>query len=477
MLIKKIATDQARYIYDTWSNEILEVDPAVYALLPGDEGEEGARLKSLSRDAALASIEEARQQGYFSSERPVIANFPPSCFEGVRRSLFDKGPDHLIVNLTERCNFRCRYCSYSGAYADMRAHSERRMGWETLRFALDWLLSYQRAEYSIGFYGGEPLMEMDLIRQAVDWMRGHSANPVAYRCTSNGSLLNKENCRFLVDHDFRINISLDGPPEVNDRYRRLKHGAGGFTKTWQGIRRLYATDPDYFARRVSYSLVAAPPVELVRIHAFMEQYPRYFHDHSIAVSSINPYPSALPEELTADSNREQFLRQRESLFAVFQDNLLSGRTSPTDFALNFFKNDFFDLHQREMTRMDPVTTSDGQCVPGAGKCMVDLDGRLYMCERVGGSRPIGDLANGFDEEAVLGFLFEYDAFLKEHCAGCWMLRLCNKCYIHARAGDRLSHERLAGFCRGQERRWSWVLDKYIRLREQDPAAFDWINDL
>lgn len=472
MLIKTITTDRGHYVYDTWTNEILEVDRTVLALLPNGDAPE---LSEAERSAALAEIDQARDQGYFSDEVPRISNFPATCFDDVRRILFQKGPDHLIVNLTERCNFRCRYCSFSGAYEDQRTHSERRMDWGTLRAALDWLLSFRREGYSIGFYGGEPLMEVELLRQAVAWMRDHTQSPVSFHCTTNGSLLSEENCRFLIENDFRLNISIDGPPEVNDRYRVLKHGVGGFEKTWQGIRRLRELDPAFFARRVSYSLVAAPPLELTRIHAFMEANPGTFHDHRIAVSSVNPYPSALPAGMKANGNRERFLEQREELFAIYRDNLLAGRTFPTDFPQNFFNNDFLDLHQREMTRMPSVTTSDGQCIPGNGKCMVDLDGQLYLCERVGSSRPLGDIWQGFDEKAVLGFLSEYDDFLRDRCGGCWMLRLCNKCFIHFRKGDDLSVERLDAFCRNQEQRWSWVLERYIRLREENPAVFDWLD--
>ncbi|OGT91418.1 MAG: hypothetical protein A2286_14000 [Gammaproteobacteria bacterium RIFOXYA12_FULL_61_12] len=475
MLIKKIRTAQGHYVYDTWTNEILELDPEVFGLLPG--GEEAVSLDPESRQRALQEIEAARAEGYLSDDCPVISNFPGACFEGIRRDILQRGPDHLIINITERCNFRCRYCSYSGAYEDMRTHSERRMDWETLRAALDWLLAFPRAEYSLGFYGGEPLMETGLLRRAVDWMRAHTDKPLVFRCTSNGSLLSEENCRFLVENDFRLTLSIDGPREINDRYRQLKHGAGGFEKTWQGIRRLHEMDPGYFARRVSYSLVAAPPVELVKIHRFIEENPQYFHDHRMAVSSVNAYPSDLPPEMKDKGNRAIFLQQREELFEQFRRNLLAGKRSPTDFPLNFFKNDFFDLHLREMGRMDPVTSSDGQCIPGNGKCMVDVDGSLYMCERVGSTRPIGHVAKGFDEAAIFAFLAEYDAFLHGHCGQCWMLRLCNKCYIHFRKGDRLDPERLERFCRDQEARWSWVLERYIQLREEDPAVFDWVKDL
>ena len=472
MLVKKIKTANGHYIYDTWTNEILSVDAAVYDLLPG-ETSVAPTIDEKTRQEAQAAIAEAQAGGYFSTQSPEISNFPQECHDGIRKTLTETGPDHLIINLTERCNFRCRYCSYSGAYENMRTHSEKRMSPETLHAALDWLVSFPRNEYGVGFYGGEPLMEMDVIEDAVSYLRSRTDKPVTLRTTTNGALLNEKTCRFLIDHDFRVNISIDGPAEVNDRYRLLKHGVGGFAHTWAGIQRLHDMSPEWFSRRVSYSMVAAPPVELMKIQKFTDAHREIFADHSISISSVNPYPSNLGETLPLSGSREAFIAERDALFSTSRTKMLAGLTSPADFSLNFFKNDFLDLHQREMSRMEPITTSDGQCVPGDGKCMVDLDGSLYMCERVGGTRRLGDVYKGFDLAAVFAFLDEYHEFLQEHCRHRWMLRLCNKCFVHFRHDENFSRERLNSYCANQEKRWSWVLERYIGLREEMPEVFDW----
>jgi uncharacterized protein len=146
MLLKKVETAHGYYVYDTWTNEILEVDAAVFATLPGGEETEAAPG---DRERAEAEIAAAREAGYFSREYPTISNFPQSRFDAYRARL-EAGPDHLSVNITERCNFRCRYCTYSGAYQDMRAHSDERMSRETLFAAIDWLTGFERVSYSMG---------------------------------------------------------------------------------------------------------------------------------------------------------------------------------------------------------------------------------------------------------------------------------------------------------------------------------------
>ena len=77
MLVKKVKTANGHYIYDTWTNEILSVDAAVYDLLPG-ETSVAPTIDEKTRQEAQAAIAEAQAGGYFSTQSPEISNFPPA---------------------------------------------------------------------------------------------------------------------------------------------------------------------------------------------------------------------------------------------------------------------------------------------------------------------------------------------------------------------------------------------------------------
>ncbi len=438
LLIKKIKTAGGHYVYDTWTNEILEVDAAVHHLLPDGfpASEVGGVPGEGEGPRALEEILEARGAGYFQEKFPKISSFPASAIEERVRDLMVKGPDHLILNTTERCNLRCRYCSFSGAYDGNRVHSERVMGNAVVTAALDWYLGHGRDEYSIGFYGGEPLLDFPLMERAVRYAGGKTGKRVTYRLTTNGTLLTEGTCRFLVDNDFRLTLSVDGPQPVHDRFRVYPGGKGSFESLWSGLQRLRSMAPDYFARRVAFNVVAASPVELLKIHQFMEEHPRVFHDHLITVSRVNPYPSCLPEELADQGSDANVAGQKEALYGAFQEKLLAGSVEPENFAFALFKSDFLDVHQRVMSPMRDVTPSNGQCVPGDPKCFVSTDGGLHMCERVGEAMPIGTVWKGFDQEVIADFLREYDGFFREACSKCWAVRLCHKCFVTVRHGNR-----------------------------------------
>jgi uncharacterized protein len=476
LLVKKFRTRNGLYLYDTWTNEILQVDRAVFHLLPDSHPEIPATEppEETEIEQARLAITSAKSNGYFSDDLPSVCSFPETLTADTVGRLQSKGPDHLILNITERCNLRCRYCSFSGAYLDNRAHSNRVMSREVLSAALDWYFAFAgRDEYSLGFYGGEPLGDFPLLRDAVDEAKQKAPGTLKFRLTTNATLLSEQACRFLIENDFRVNISIDGPQPVHDRYRVLPDGRGSFDKAWEGLRRLYQMDPGYFARGVSFNVVAAAPMKLVEVADFVEQHPEIFHDHLISVSSVNPYPSCLSENLVSMQKDPTFPVQKEALLERFRERLLTGPDFPEDFPFAFFKSDFMDVHQRVMMPMKSTTASNGQCVPGDAKCFVNVDGQLYMCERVGDSRPIGNVWKGFDSDAVVAILREYDAAFKERCARCWAIRFCSKCYVTVRHGDVFSEKRIDDFCRVNLNRWQWVLEKYCEIRESNPDAFSW----
>lgn len=475
-LIKKIRTRRGHYVYDTWTNEILEVDRAVFHLLPDSAPviplEEPPEPDAL--DAAQRAIGSARQEGFFRTDRPVVSNFPEASREQTIRALGEKGPDHLILNITERCNLRCRYCSFSGAYLDNRTHSSAVMSEEVLHAALEWYFGFKaREEFSLGFYGGEPLTDLPLLQDAVETARRRTPGRFKLRLTTNATLLTEAICRFLIENDFRLHISLDGPRSVHDRYRVFPDGRGSFDAAWEGILRLHRMDPAFFGARVSFNAVAAAPIRLEELAAFTEEHPEVFQDHLITVSRVNPYPSCLSEELTGMQNDPSYSSQKEALFERYRRKLLDGAAFPEDFVFAFFKSDFMDVHQRLMTPMKETTASNGQCVPGDPKCFVSTGGALYMCERVGDTRSIGDVWNGFDGAAIAGILGDYDRAFKERCADCWALRLCNKCYVTVREGDAFSEDRIEAFCQANVNRWHWVLERYCEIREASEDAFAW----
>lgn len=115
----------------------------------------------------------------------------------------------ITLQVTQGCNFRCKYCIYSEeTNQKQRSHSQESMSLETAKEAIDFLLehSIDSKNINISFYGGEPLLAFDLIKDIVDYVEDlFKGKKISYNITSNGTLLDEEKIQFLIEHDFSLN--------------------------------------------------------------------------------------------------------------------------------------------------------------------------------------------------------------------------------------------------------------------------------
>lgn len=117
----------------------------------------------------------------------------------------------LDLVLTAACNLRCSYCYQT----DKRARS---MEWATAQAALDLLLRSERDDLLVLFIGGEPLLEMPLIRQAIEYVRAvrPEGKNVEYAMSTNGLLLDGETVAFLAENRIHTQLSFDGVPAAQE---------------------------------------------------------------------------------------------------------------------------------------------------------------------------------------------------------------------------------------------------------------------
>jgi len=117
------------------------------------------------------------------------------------------------------------------------------MGPEVQEAMIRQLMTQGLPHVSFGWQGGEPtLMGLDFFRRAVEWQQqyGYSGQTVANGLQTNGLLLNDEWAEFLRRYKFLVGVSLDGPPDLHDFYRRNAAGKGSFGRVMENIERLKA---------------------------------------------------------------------------------------------------------------------------------------------------------------------------------------------------------------------------------------------
>lgn len=140
----------------------------------------------------------------------------------------------VSASVTDRCNLICDYCYAPNARNDMDL--------ETARRVVDWAVSATPPGDTLefGFFGGEPLLCLDVIHEAAVRARERARSagvPLRLHVTTNGTLLDEATLAFLSDHNIDLCVSIDGSPAVHDRHRKFQSGAGSADEVATGLLR------------------------------------------------------------------------------------------------------------------------------------------------------------------------------------------------------------------------------------------------
>ena len=145
------------------------------------------------------------------------------------------------------CNLDCHYCYYLDK-AEIYGGREPRMSLDMLEVLVrEYIAANDVPEVTFNWHGGEPLvMGLDFYKKAVELEHRYSAGKIIHNTLqTNGTLLTPEWASFLKDNDFLVGISIDGPQDIHDKYRKDKGGAPTFDKVIRGIGLLYRYGVQY----------------------------------------------------------------------------------------------------------------------------------------------------------------------------------------------------------------------------------------
>ena len=228
-------------VLDICSGSVHVVDEVAYDIIamfennPKNKIIEEIRKKYSGRDDVTAQdIEECFSQVVSLKESGKL--FAPDTFEPVAGHLKAKTSGvvkALCIHIAHTCNLNCSYCFASqGKYHGDRAM----MSFEVGKRALDFLVenSGSRRNLEVDFFGGEPLMNFDVVKQMVEYARSiekkHNKN-FRFTLTTNGMLIDDDVIDFANREMSNVVLSLDGRREVHDRYRVDYTGKG----SWETI--------------------------------------------------------------------------------------------------------------------------------------------------------------------------------------------------------------------------------------------------
>ncbi len=187
------------------------------------------------------------------------------------------------------CNLNCEYCFYLEKQSLFGAGEKYRMPDEILsRFITNYITSQPTPLVEFVWQGGEPtLLGVDFFKRAVDLQKPFvGTKTITNSLQTNGTLLTDEWCEFLKKNNFMVGISLDGPKELHDRYRRDHEGNGTFDRVMRGLRLLQKHGVDYNVMACVARETAKHPLDVYR----------FFRNEGVDFIQFTPIVERMPGE-------------------------------------------------------------------------------------------------------------------------------------------------------------------------------------
>ncbi|WP_130863603.1 thioether cross-link-forming SCIFF peptide maturase [Bacilliculturomica massiliensis] len=236
-VVDEVAYDLIRMYENTPASQVIEKLLEKYGDRPDVTRQE--------LEECLEDAEELKRCGKLYAED----DYMPRAEEFKRQNTVVKA---LCLHVAHTCNLSCDYCFASqGKYHGDRAL----MSFEVGKQALDFLISHSgsRVNLEVDFFGGEPLMNWDVVKRLVAYARSREEScnkKFRFTLTTNGVLVDDEVIDFCNREMHNVVLSLDGRREVHDRLRRTVNGGGSYDlivpKFQEFVRR--RGDRDYYVR-------------------------------------------------------------------------------------------------------------------------------------------------------------------------------------------------------------------------------------
>ena len=299
------------------------------------------------------------------------------------------------------CNLACTYCYASEGEYNHPGWMPEMVGKE----AIDFLFTYTKDDsVSISFFGGEPLMNISLIRKLV-WYANHLAlecnKHIAYSVTTNGTLIDERIADFLKENNFYVSLSIDGTPFRHDLCRVDKLGKGSYVDSTKSIDLLSENHVSIRAtatpKNCDYSEIANSLYELKETDFYIGE-------------AMNCF--------TTEESLGMIEKSYLCLIESFLNDLKNGRRKKCKANSLIYQN---------LKKIAYFKERSCSCPAFISTVAIDVDGGIYPCHRfVGSSYRIGNVNTVGIDIHTARQLFAKD-FLKKNrkeCSHCWAQNLC-----------------------------------------------------
>ena len=404
-------------VLDVCSGSVHVVDDVAYDIIASFEGNDrGAVLEKIeekyknSADVTKEDIDECYEQVLELKNSGKL--FSKDSFEPMAGELKARTSGvvkALCLHIAHTCNLNCSYCFASqGKY-----HGERAlMSFEVGKRALDFLVenSGARRNLEVDFFGGEPLMNFDVVKKLVEYARSiekEKGKNFRFTLTTNGVLVDDDVIEFANREMSNVVLSLDGRKEVHDRYRVDYAGNGSWEKIVPKFQKFVKAreGKNYYMRG---TFTHANPDFLEDIKTML--------DLGFSELSMEPVVAAAddPAALT-EEDKPVVMKQYEDLAKLMLERDKQGKP-------------FTFYHYMLDLKGGPcIYKRISGCGSGTEYMAVTPWGDLYPCHQFVGEEKfrLGDIWNGVQNSTIQNEFASCNVYAREDCRSCWAKLYCS----------------------------------------------------
>ena len=315
----------------------------------------------------------------------------------------------LCLHVAHTCNLNCSYCFASqGKYQGERAL----MSFEVGKRAFDFLIenSGTRHNLEVDFFGGEPLMNWDVVKQLVAYARSiekqHNKN-FRFTLTTNGVLIDDEVIEFLNKEMSNVVLSLDGRKEVNDHFRRDYAGNGSYDKIVPKFQKLVEArgGKDYYVRGTF-------------THNNVDFTNDLFHMADLGFTELSMEPVVCPPDDPYALTEEDMPKIFEQ-YEILAKEMLKRKKEGRPFT--------FYHYMLDLKNGPCIYKRITGCGSGTEYMAVTPWGELFPCHQfVGDSKySLGNIFDGVTNTEIQDGFRSCNAYARPECKDCWARLYCS----------------------------------------------------
>ncbi|HCC50896.1 MAG TPA: radical SAM peptide maturase [Porphyromonadaceae bacterium] len=390
----------------------------------------------------------------------------------------------IVFEVTDACNLQCTYCSYGKFYGDYDQRENQYIDIHKSKMLIDFVVERlhssanqsQHKTVVISFYGGEPLLNMEFIRDVVEYTGAKADDRVGftYSMTTNGVFLKKE-ADFLVRHDFRVLVSLDGS-EANDGHRTFHNGKSSFQIVYENL--IYVRDryPDFFKKNISFNAVLHNlNNESEVFHFFQREFDKIpmfsdVNDMGVKQDMEEEFSHLIRQkERKSDEELDTMMRRVLDLSSGENKNL---QHFIFKYSGNVYRTYYDLLRKTDNMRYIPTAT----CYPFSKKIFMTVTGKILPCERIGHQFAMGKVTDSgveIDCEDIAVVCNSYYDSLQKQCGSCYQAGHCIQCmYIIKNLENKpvcqgfSNKQKFENYLQGELNRLSLHPELYKRIMEE-----------